>query len=662
MTPPARRRVRALFVATLFVFTLFAAQLVRLQVIDAGRIAAEGLEIRSERTDLPACRGVILDTNGVVLAASVERRTILVDQNLVARYAVTDPTTKKKTVVGVDGAAEAMAPLLGMSVSDVRARLTGTDLGATVAKHVEPSTWRKIDALGIPGVAAQEEQVRTYPGGEPVAPLVGWVGPDGTAAHAGGGLEYLLDDTLTGTPGEAVREISRDNRVIPLGQQTIEPAVPGRTVRLTIDQDLQYVAYDAISAKVKEMDAESGYAVVLDRKGRVRAAAQYPGFDPADRSKKPQVFGSLPFQEVFEPGSTAKVMSIGAALAEGKTTPTTLYEVPNRLKRSDPKPFKDSHDHGTLDLTTAGIVAQSSNIGTLLIAEQMSKATLESYYRKFGVGEKTAVGFPGESAGIFVPSSQWNETQWYTLMFGQGMAMTAVQDAGVFQTIANKGERISPTLVEGTYDEEGRFTAAVAPEPVRVLPEQASEQMSRMLETVVSESGTAEVAAIPGVRIAGKTGTSQDLVKGGFVSSFIGYAPAENPQYVVAVIVNRPGKGKPIYGGTVAGPVFRDIMSFALKKAGARPGPVVPQHYPLDKFELENGIPKQGPRPGAIRPPGAPIGGRTPTASADPRPRATGSGEAGTGEAGTGEDGTGGDAVTPTPTGSAGSSSDPAGG
>ncbi|GAB47978.1 peptidoglycan D,D-transpeptidase FtsI family protein [Mobilicoccus pelagius] len=660
--------MRVLFVVTLFVFTLFAAQLVRLQVVDAGRIAAEGLEVRSERTDLPARRGVVLDTNGVVLASSVERRTVLVDQNLVPRYSVKDPETKKRRTVGVDGAAEAMAPLLGLSVEDMRSRLTGTDLGAVVARRIEPTVWRKIAALEIPGVASQTEQVRTYPGGEPVAPLVGWVGPDGTAAHAGGGLEHLLDASLMGTPGEAVREISRDSRVIPLGQQTIKPAVPGKNVRLTIDQDLQYVAYDAIARQVKELDAESGYAVVLDRRGRLRAAAQYPGFDPDDRSKEGQVFGSLPFQDTFEPGSTAKVMSIGAALAEGKTNPTTLYEVPNRLQRSDPKPFKDSHEHGTLDLTTAGIVAQSSNIGTLLIGEQMPKATLESYYRKFGVGEKTAVGFPGESAGIFAPSSQWNETQWYTLMFGQGVAMTAVQDAGVFQAIANKGVRISPTLVEGTYDEGGRFTAAPAPDPVRVLPPEASEQMSRMLETVVSESGTAQTAAIPGVRIAGKTGTAQDLAKGGFVSSFIGYAPAENPQYVVAVIVNRPGKGKPIYGGTVAGPVFRDIMSFALKKAGARPGRVVPQHYPLDKFELENGIPEQGPRPGAIRPPGAPIGGRTPTSTSDAKPLTT----TPTGSGSDGADGAGASTTTPTrrdaersststPGSSSGSSSDPAG-
>ncbi len=610
--------MRALFVAMLFAFTLFAAQLVRVQLIDAGRIAAEGLEVRSWRTDLPAQRGAVLDRYGVPLASSVERRTVLVDQNLVKEYEVKNPVTKKKEVVGVDGAAAAMAPILGVSQDEMRDRLTGTSLGAVVARQIEPSLWRRIAELGIPGVASQMDSVRTYPGAEPVAPLVGWVGQDGTARHSGGGLEHLLDGSLTGTPGEAVREISRDSRVIPLGQQTIKPAVPGRNVRLTIDQDLQYVAYDAISRKVQEMEAESGYAVVLDRQSRLRAVAQYPGFDPADRSKKGQVFGSLPFQDTFEPGSTAKVMSIGAALAEGKTTPTTLYEVPNRLQRSDPRPFRDSHDHKTLDLTTAGIVAQSSNIGTILIAEQMSKATLESYYRKFGVGSQTAVHFPGESAGIFPPSSEWNDTRWYTIMFGQGVAMTAVQDAGVFQAIANKGERISPTLVEGEYDAEGRFHPAPQPDPVRVLPEKAADEMSRMLEIVVSESGTAQAAAIPGVRIAGKTGTALDQVKGGYVSSFIGYAPAEDPQYVVAVIVNKPGKGHPIYGGTVAGPVFQQIMSYALKETGERPGPVVPQHYPLNKDELENGMPENGPTPGSITPPGAPQGNRTPTSTTTP--------------------------------------------
>lgn len=597
--------MRTLFIITLFVFTLFAAQLVRLQAIDAGRIAAEGLEVRSRITPLPAQRGAILDHKGVPLAASAERRTILVDQNLVSTYEVRDPATKEKRTVGVDGAAAALAPILGQSASDLRTKLTGTDLGATVATKIEPSVWRQVASLGIPGVASQADSVRTYPGGEPVAPLVGWVGPGGSAKEAGGGLEYLLDDTLTGTPGRAVREYSRDNRVIPMGQQAIQPAVPGRNVRLTIDNDLQYIAYDAIARQVEAMDAESGVAVVMDKQGRLRAVAQSPGFDPEDRSGKGQVFGSLAFQNTFEPGSTAKVMSIGAALAEGKTTPTSVYRVENRLPRSDRR-FRDSHDHKEpLDLTTAGIVAQSSNIGTILIAEQLGKAKLEEYYRKFGAGSTSAVGFPGESAGLFAPSSQWNETQWYTLMFGQGMAVTAVQAAGVFQTIANKGVRVPASLVEGETDANGRLEPRPAPDPVQVLPETSAVEMSRMLETVVSESGTAQAAAIPGVRIGGKTGTSQDLVKGGYVSSFIGYAPADDPQYVVAVIVNKPGKGKPIYGGTVAGPVFKEIMSYALKTTGAKPGPVVSQHYPLDRKELTQGMPEDGPTPGAAPVPGA---------------------------------------------------------
>lgn len=582
-----------MFVAVLFVFTLFAAQLVRLQAVDAGRISAEGLEVRSRLTPLPARRGAILDHLGVPLAASVERRTVLVDQNLVADYKVRDASTKKLVTVGIDGAARALAPLLQQSESDLRTKLTGTDRGATIAKQVQPSVWRKIDDLGIPGVASTSDSLRTYPGGEPVAPLVGWVGSDGKAdaASGGGGLEFKLNQTLMGTPGRAVREYSRDNLVIPMGQQAIDPAIPGDDIRLTIDNDLQFIAYEAIADQVKAMEAESGYAVVMDRQGRLRAVAQYPGFDPEDRSKPKQQFQSLPFQATFEPGSTAKVMSIGAALAEGKTTPTTVYEVPNRLKRSDPRPFRDSHDHETEHLTTAGIVAQSSNIGTILIGEQMSKETLESYYRKFGMGSTSPVRFPGESAGIFPPSKDWNETQWYTMMFGQGMAVTAVQAAGVFQTIANKGVRIPATLVEGQYDAQRRFTDAPAPEPVRVLPEQQADEMSRMLETVVSESGTAATAAIPGVRIGGKTGTAQILDEPGkYVSSFIGYAPADDPQYVVAVIVNKPGKGKPIYGGVVAGPVFKKIMAYALKHSGERPGPVVTQHYPLNQEELQRGF------------------------------------------------------------------------
>ena len=624
MIPAARRRVRTLFIVMLFVFTLFAAQLVRLQAIDAGRISAEGLEVRSRLTTLPAQRGAILDRFGVPLAASVERRTVLVDQNLVKEYEVRNPATKKLETVGIPGAAAAMAPLLGLSESEMQTRLTGDDLGAVVARHIEPTVWRQIAELGIPGVGSQIDSVRTYPGGEPTAPLVGWTGPDGSAKEAGGGLEYMLDSALTGTPGRAVREYSRDNRVIPQGQQAIEPAIPGRNVRLTIDNDLQYIAYDAISRRVQEMEAASGSVVVMDMQGRLRAVAQYPGFDPEDRSKDGQQFYSLPFQNVFEPGSTAKVMSIGAALAEGKTTPTTLHHIDNNLPRSDRK-FNDSHRHKEpVDLTTAGVVAQSSNIGTILIAEQLPKATLESYYRKFGAGSKTPVNFPGESAGLLQPSAEWNETQWYTLMFGQGMAMTAVQDAGVFQTIANKGLRVPATLVEAESDEDGRFENKALPEPVQVLPEQSALEMSRMLETVVSEAGTAQAAAIPGVRIAGKTGTSEIIGTNPkqYVSSFIGYAPAEAPRYVIAVVIDKPGEDHPIYGGTVAGPVFKEILSYALKRAGAKPGHVVPQHYPLTKEEVIGGIPAEGPTPGAITPPGAlgqaATGARSPATPASP--------------------------------------------
>ncbi|MDO5628833.1 MAG: penicillin-binding protein 2 [Mobilicoccus sp.] len=601
-------------------FTLFAAQLVRLQAIDASTIAEEGLDVRSRPTVLAAQRGAILDHNGVELAASVERRTVLADQNLVPTYQVRDPQSRELSTVGVAGAAAALAPLLGQPEPELRTKLTGTDLGATLATGVEPGVWRQIAALGIPGLGSTVESVRTYPGGEPTAPLVGWVGPDGSAKESGGGLEHQLDATLTGTPGRAVYEYSRDNRVIPTGQHEVEPAVPGRSVRLTIDGDLQFIAYDAIKRKVTELEAESGYAVVVDVKtGQLRAVAQYPGFDPGDRSREHQIFGSLPFQETFEPGSTAKVMSIGAALAEGKTTPTEVFRIENRLPRSDQR-FRDSHDHPEpLDLTTAGIVAQSSNIGTILIAERLSQQQLEEYYRLFGAGSATAVRFPGESAGLFAPRSEWSGSQWYTLMFGQGMAMTAVQAAGVFQTIANKGERISPTLVEGEVDGDGRFTAATPPEPVRVLPEQPSLEMSRMLETVVSESGTAAQAAIPGVRIAGKTGTAQ-LYGGGYTSSFIGYAPADDPQYVVAVVVQRPGEGKPYYGGTVAGPVFQEIMSYALKQTGARPGPVVSQHYPLDEDELRGGMPTDGPTAGAVPEPQRADTGPIPPATPEESP------------------------------------------
>lgn len=588
-----------MFVVILCVFTLYAAQLVRLQGIDAARVAEEARGTRSGLpTTVPAQRGAILDRFGVPLATSVERRDVAVSQVAVAEHTAEQGGVRVK--VGAQGAAKALAPILQREEAELREELTGTSEYRVIARRVEPAVWRKVSKLEIPGISSTVVPQRTYPGGAPVAPIVGWVGPSGDAENGtGGGLEYLHNSTLKGTPGQMIRERSADNRPIPMGHSNILPAVPGTTLRLTMDNDLQWFAYDQIRAQVKESNSTAGIAVVMDRQGRLRAVAEYPSFDPSDpASRTLDQMRSSAFQDSFEPGSTAKVMSVGAALAEGLTTPTSVYDVPETISRPDagPKPFRDSHEHEDQRLTTAGIVATSSNVGTIAIGEKLPPATLERYYRDFGLGQASAVKFPGESAGMLAPHDQWDGRTRYAVLFGQGLAVSAVQAAGVFQTVANGGLRVPATLIESTTSPDGTTTPAELPAGVQVLPAQAAAQMNTMLRSVVTDAGTAHLAQIPGVAVAGKTGTAENIgdapPKGHqpYTSSFIGYAPAHDPQFIVAVVVKEPGQGQSIYGGTLAGPVFRNVMSYALKASGVKPAQPTTERYPLTEEELRTGI------------------------------------------------------------------------
>lgn len=593
-----RRRVRAMFLVVCFVFTVFAAQLVRLQGIEAGALSERATLSRTREFPIAAQRGSILDRSGTPLAVDEERRDIVADPEIIAGWTRTDRRTKKTEKPGARGAARILAPALDMPVGELETLLRGTPASpkyARLAVAVKPETWRAVEKLDVPGLAGVKASRRTYPAGPAAAPIVGFVGPDGRAADGtGSGLEYLLDDQLAGKPGKTIREVSADGRIIPMGVDDTSPATPGRAVRLTLDNDLNWYAHQAIEAKVKETKAESGMAVVMDRKGRLLAVAQSPGFDPAKPGATGSVTSSLPFQEVFEPGSTAKVMSIGTALEEGVHTPTSPFTVDDKIERASTT-LNDSHEHPVERLTLAGILAQSSNVGTILATEQIAPATIEKYYRAFGVGAPSGVGFPGESRGIFAPSEEWEHQQRWTILYGQSVATTAIQATGVFQTIANQGVRVPPTLVDAVAADDGTLTPKALPEGRRVVSEKTAAEMTLMLESVVGENGTAAQAGITGVPVAGKTGTANRYSgTGGMMASFVGFAPADKPQFVVGVFVANPKGGH--YGGSVAGPVFQKVMSYALEKYGVAPTGEKRTPYPLYVGQ------KTGPSAGQVDP------------------------------------------------------------
>jgi len=555
--------------------SLVAARLLQLQGLDAPTYAAEAEAGRLRTVTLPAVRGTITDRNGVALATTVDAVNITADQTLVVDPAAT---------------ARVLAPVLQMDADLLQERLTGDAKFVYVAKKVTPRTWRAVRDLehttvegGLPGIFGERTSKRVYPGGTTAANLVGFVGADGAGL---GGLEYTYEDVLAGRDGTATFELSAGGRRIPSGIASERAAVPGRDLRLTIDRDIQYVAQRAVAKAVTETRAESGTVIVLDpRSGELLAVATAPTYDPNRPGDAPAADrGNRPLTEPYEPGSTGKVLTAAALLEEGVVTPRTPVVVPNRLVRAD-KSFKDFEDHPTLKLTYAGTIAKSSNIGTIKAAERLgSLKRLYPYLRKFGIGQPSGLGLPGESPGFLLPPRKWSATSGYTMTFGQGYSVNTVTMASAIGTIANDGVRVRPTLVAASTDAEGTVQRSPRPERTRVVSAETARTVRAMMETVTREGGTAPLASIPGYRVGGKTGTAQRYDPGcgcyaGTTMSFIGMAPVDDPGVVVAVTLQAPKSA--LGGGVNAAPVFRDVASFALETLRIPPSGTKREKLPL---------------------------------------------------------------------------------
>lgn len=584
-----RRRARALLIAFGMVLTVFVAQLLRVQGLDAASVSQKALSERVARATIPAKRGDIVDASGVTLARSVERRNVTADPLAASTYARYDKQpdgTRKKVKLGLKGAADAIAPIVGDDPATLLKTLQDAAAKSRrfvyLAKDISPQQWVQISDLGIPGIFSERTVKREYPQGTALAPLLGWVSADG---KPGGGVEVLAQKQLNGTPGTHVYERAADGTTIATGNNKDTPAADGRPVQLTINNDLQWTAQNLIAAQVKKTKALSGEAVVMDRKGNIIAAASYPSFDNNQIATAQGSMLSRPFADSYEPGSTNKVVTMAAALAEGKVTPTTTFTVPYGLPRAD-QTFTDSHHHPTETMTTAGILADSSNTGTIQVGEKMSAATLRNYMTRFGQGQPTGINFPGENVGSIPTAAQMTGSRRYTVMFGQGLSSNTMQQISVFQTIANGGVREPIKLVKGIGDGSGGFTAPADDRvAVQVVPASVATQMTRMMQAVPTKNGTAPKAVVEGYNVAGKTGTAARYDESlgrynGWTASFIGFAPAENPQYIVSVALQRP-TAVSIYGGEVAAPVFSQLMAAALRNGHVPPSTVKPSLYDL---------------------------------------------------------------------------------
>ncbi len=561
-----------MFLGVCVVISLFAVQLLRLQALDASAMAQEALGGRLTTVAVPALRGAVLDAHGATLAASVERWDVVASQRVVAQWQrfVPDPARPGKTIklaLGPRDAALLLGPVLGQDVDALTARLTGTRGYVVLARSVTPQVWRAVDALGIGGVSGTRTSQRVHPSGGLAAPITGWYSADHKPL---GGMETRLDAQLTGKDGKTTFERDPSGRQIATGEIAGFDAVPGADVRLTIDRDLQWKAEKALAAQVQATGALSGTAVVMRvSDGAILALANAPTFDPSATGKDLGAnLRNRALGDIYEPGSTGKVMTAAAAIEEGVVKASTPVTVTDTLRRAG-KTFHDAEVHPPERLTFAGVLAKSSNVGTIMVGEKVPPVTMRGYLSKFGVGQPTGLGFPGESRGILAPVEQWSGSQRYTVLFGQGLSVNAVQAAGVYQAIANGGVRMPPRLVEGVQRADGSVQTTPTATGTRVVSAATARTVVAMLEGVVSDEGTAPEAKIPGYRVAGKTGTAQrfDDTCGcyrGYTGSFIGFAPADAPRLVVAVTLQRPVKG--YFGGKVAAPVFRDIMTYALQQ------------------------------------------------------------------------------------------------
>jgi cell division protein FtsI (penicillin-binding protein 3) len=560
--PPVRRirlakgerRLRVAMTVLTVVLSLFAGRLLQLQGVDAAAYAVDGTRERLRTVTVEALRGSILDAHGRPLATTIDVYNITADQQL------TSSATQKPV-----GIAARLAPVLGMNTATLATRLTGNRRFIYVATNVSPATRDAVRHLRLPGVFSERASKRSYPAGSLAANVVGFVNGESVGA---GGVEYAYQDVLAGRNGRETFEVNRrGDAQIPMGTFAASPVREGQSVQLTIDSDIQWAAQQAIADQVARTGSESGTVIVQDvRNGQILALATAPSFDPGKLANADaSALGNRALSEIYEPGSTSKVMTAAAAIEEGVVTESTPVTIPPTLRRAG-RTFHDHDPHGTEQLTFAGVLAKSSNIGTIMVAERMSTDTLYRYLTKFGIGSPTGLDWPGESRGILAPPDQWSSSTRYTIPFGQGLSVNSVQATSVFATIANNGLRVAPSLVKAIVDADGTVHPTPAPRTDQVISPHTATIVRDMMESVVSDDGTAPSAQIPGYRVAGKTGTANRSVNGrysGYTASFIGVAPADKPRLAVSVVLQAPKRGH--FGGLLGGPVFKKVMSFALQ-------------------------------------------------------------------------------------------------
>jgi cell division protein FtsI (penicillin-binding protein 3)/stage V sporulation protein D (sporulation-specific penicillin-binding protein) len=538
---------RIVLLAAMVVVLLAAAlgRAVWLQAINGDAYAAMAVQQHRETVVVPAGRGTILDRNGEPLAIGRQTLTVYANPRQVDR-------PRDLTLAAVEK--------LGVDPATLYPQLLDRSRGFVyVARKAEPRAALALQELGFSGLGSYPEELRTYPQRSVAAHVLGYAGLDNVGLE---GLERSLEDVLAGKPGS--RTIVKDPFGRALDVVSTQPETPGRTVRLTIDHQIQANAESVLRDTVRRFGARGASAIVMNPyDGSILAMAVAPGFD-ANRFPQtpPERRRNRAVTDTYEPGSTFKLVTVAAALEEGIVTPETTFKLPPTIRVAD-RVIGEAHPRPTKRWSVREIVEYSSNVGTITIAQRLGEGTLASWIDRFGFGKPTGIDFPGESAGLALPLERWSGSTIGTVPIGHGIAVTPIQMARAYAAIANGGVLVRPHLVE-----------RIAGRPVeakrgrRVVSRAVSKQMLEMLRGVVLE-GTGTEAAIPGYTVAGKTGTAAKIDANGrystsrYVASFVGLVPATKPRLVIMVMVDEPSAS--IYGGVVAAPAFREIARFNMQ-------------------------------------------------------------------------------------------------
>ena len=547
-------RLTALSLVWILLFGAMLVQIVRLQVSEPEQLVAIGMKQRIRATRVAADRGDLLDRNGAPLAMSVREWRLVADPVAVADLVATSTSLSQSLSV-------AGQTIGGLEPAAIQERLAQGGRYTILARGLDETKAGAIKALGLAGVSLELEPRRVYPAGDLARSILGRV--DRTELQTGlSGFELGLDAKLRGKEGKLLVERNGRGQQIPAGISQVQPAHHGTSYELTLDRSLQYFCEGALARAIADSGAKSGIVAVSDpRTGDVLCLANMR-VNNSNEVVNSEYNAAL--VDVYEPGSVNKVITIAAALEDQTIGASTTLVVPDRLQVGNHR-FKDDETHANLRWTANDILAQSSNIGTIKIAQTLRSERIKTYLKAFGLGSATGIGFPGESAGIL--PKYWTETAKATVPIGQGLAVTGLQMLTVYNTLANDGVRVPIRLLMGELDAKGRQHTRPIAEHVRVVSARTANTVTSMLESVVS-SGTGRKAAVDGYRVAGKTGTAQKpnlhslgYQKDAYVASFAGYFPAESPRLSIIAILDEPKSS--IYGGVVAAPLFAEVARFA---------------------------------------------------------------------------------------------------